>query len=85
MIIYKCNNYNYTLFKCSIIVIYFYFFQNKMAALWKLRETIAQAANTRGAVYKFDISLPVRQMYGFVHEVRSHLTLKKKFLERSAS
>jgi len=45
----------------------------QMKALWVLREHITDALGKHGAVYKYDISVPVRQFYQFVEEMRERL------------
>ena len=47
--------------------------QTQVAALWRLRESVAEAAGRAGAVYKYDVSLPTPLMYRLVDEVRAHL------------
>lgn len=41
--------------------------------LWALRERIAEALAAEGCVYKYDVSVPVRQFYQLVEEVRKRL------------
>jgi len=43
------------------------------AAMWRLREGIAEAMGKTGSVYKYDVSLPVSGMYRLVDAVRSRL------------
>ncbi|CAI5978981.1 unnamed protein product [Closterium sp. NIES-65] len=43
------------------------------AAIWHLREGVAEALQRAGAVYKYDLSVPVSQLYGLVDEMRSRL------------
>lgn len=43
------------------------------AALWRVREGITEALARRGAVYKYDLSLSVSEMYGLVEEMRGRL------------
>lgn len=38
--------------------------------LWTLRESIAESLSKEGAVYKYDISLPVKSMYDMVEKMR---------------
>lgn len=45
--------------------------QKQAKAFWKLRESISEALSRAGAVYKFDISLPVSLMYDIVEEMRT--------------
>ena len=42
-------------------------------SLWQLRESIAEALSRAGAVYKYDISLPVKSMYDMVDKIRARL------------
>ncbi|KAL4854460.1 D-2-hydroxyglutarate dehydrogenase [Chlorella vulgaris] len=42
--------------------------------VWQLREGITTALRHRGAVYKYDVSLPISQMYALVEEMRTRLT-----------
>jgi FAD/FMN-containing dehydrogenase len=43
-------------------------------SLWSLRESIAESLGKEGAVYKYDVSLPVKDMYSLVLNVRDRLT-----------
>ncbi|KXZ53063.1 hypothetical protein GPECTOR_8g57 [Gonium pectorale] len=43
------------------------------AAIWRLREGIAEALARRGAVYKYDVSLPTSGMYDMVEALRGRL------------
>lgn len=47
--------------------------QAQAAAIWKIREGIPEALRHRGAVYKYDISIPVSRMYDIVNDVRHRL------------
>lgn len=42
--------------------------------LWRLREEIAVALASRGAVYKYDVSLPLADMYTLVEVMRERVT-----------
>ncbi|EFJ45502.1 hypothetical protein VOLCADRAFT_63840 [Volvox carteri f. nagariensis] len=42
-------------------------------AIWRLREGISEALVRRGAVYKYDVSLPTAVMYDLVEVMRSRL------------
>jgi len=42
-------------------------------ALWSLRESVAEALSKAGAVYKYDVSLPVAGMYDLVNKIRDRL------------
>ncbi|KAK9832300.1 hypothetical protein WJX74_005680 [Apatococcus lobatus] len=41
--------------------------------IWQLRENISVALNKAGKTYKYDMSLPVAEMYGLVEDVRQRL------------
>jgi D-2-hydroxyglutarate dehydrogenase len=43
------------------------------AGIWKLREGITEALRHRGGIYKYDVSIPVPQMYNLVEDMRSRL------------
>ncbi|XP_005411169.1 PREDICTED: D-2-hydroxyglutarate dehydrogenase, mitochondrial isoform X2 [Chinchilla lanigera] len=47
--------------------------QNKVQALWALRERITEALSHDGYVFKYDISLPVERFYDLVIELRARL------------
>ncbi|XP_006875297.1 PREDICTED: d-2-hydroxyglutarate dehydrogenase, mitochondrial [Chrysochloris asiatica] len=47
--------------------------QRKMKTLWALRERITEALSRDGYVYKYDISLPVEQLYDLVVDLRARL------------
>lgn len=42
-------------------------------ALWSLRERVTEALTHDGFTYKYDISLPVEQLYQLVMDMREHL------------
>lgn len=46
------------------------------ASMWKLREGITEALRHRGAIYKYDVSIPVPQMYNLVEDMRKRLDKK---------
>lgn len=46
---------------------------NQASSFWRIREGIAEALMKAGAVYKYDLSLPVDKMYNLVEEMRSRL------------
>jgi D-2-hydroxyglutarate dehydrogenase len=46
------------------------------ASMWKLREGITEALRHRGAIYKYDISMPVPLMYDLVKDMRERLSTK---------
>jgi D-2-hydroxyglutarate dehydrogenase len=41
------------------------------AAIWRVREGVTEALNRRGAVYKYDLSIPLPAMYALVDEMRA--------------
>jgi len=43
------------------------------AALWRIREGITEALRRRGAIYKYDVSIPTAQMYDLVEATRRRL------------
>jgi len=43
------------------------------AAIWQLRETIAEALKKAGAVYKYDVSIPVPVLYDLVEDMRARM------------
>lgn len=47
--------------------------EQQAQALWLLREGVATALTKAGAVYKYDVSVPVRSMYGMVEDMRARL------------
>ncbi|XP_069752550.1 D-2-hydroxyglutarate dehydrogenase, mitochondrial isoform X2 [Narcine bancroftii] len=47
--------------------------ENKMKALWALRERIAEALARDGYVHKYDISLPVEKIYEIVVDMKKRL------------
>jgi FAD/FMN-containing dehydrogenase len=48
----------------------------QFANLWSLREFIPEACSKTGAAYKYDLSIPVGEMYSVVEEMREHLRAK---------
>ncbi|TKY70444.1 D-2-hydroxyglutarate dehydrogenase [Spatholobus suberectus] len=46
---------------------------NQASSFWLLREGIPEALMRAGAVYKYDLSIPVEHMYNLVEEIRSRL------------
>ncbi|CAN0919160.1 D-2-hydroxyglutarate dehydrogenase, mitochondrial [Linum grandiflorum] len=46
---------------------------NQASAFWHIREGIPESLQRAGAVYKYDLSLPVEKMYGIVEEMRARL------------
>lgn len=47
--------------------------QAQLASFWRIREGCAEALQKSGAVYKYDLSLPVASMYGLVEATRERL------------
>ncbi|KAJ1967797.1 D-lactate ferricytochrome c oxidoreductase [Dispira parvispora] len=47
---------------------------SQMATFWYLRETISEAAVKTGPTYKYDVSIPVPQLYNLVLDTRERLT-----------
>ncbi|KAJ1634002.1 D-2-hydroxyglutarate dehydrogenase [Pavlovales sp. CCMP2436] len=45
----------------------------QMAAVWHIREGISEALSKAGAVYKYDISLPLPELYDLVTDTRARL------------
>lgn len=46
---------------------------SKIKALWSMRERVTEALTHDGFTYKYDISLPVEQIYQLVTDMREHL------------
>jgi len=46
---------------------------SQMNNLWSFREGIPEASHKAGAVYKYDISLPVPVLYKMVEDMRKRL------------
>ncbi|KAG7509716.1 D-2-hydroxyglutarate dehydrogenase, mitochondrial [Solea senegalensis] len=46
---------------------------SKIKALWSMRERVTEALTHEGYTYKYDISLPVEQIYQLVTDMRTHL------------
>lgn len=46
---------------------------SQFASLWALRELIPQSCSRAGAAYKYDLSIPLSEMYAVVEEMRAHL------------
>ncbi|KAF8410542.1 hypothetical protein HHK36_003073 [Tetracentron sinense] len=53
---------------------------NQASSFWHIREGIAEALMKAGAVYKYDLSLPVEKMYNLVEEMRLRLGQSAKVL-----
>uniref|UniRef100_A0A1A7YBV2 D-2-hydroxyglutarate dehydrogenase, mitochondrial n=1 Tax=Iconisemion striatum TaxID=60296 RepID=A0A1A7YBV2_9TELE len=52
--------------------------ESKIKALWSMRERVTEALTHDGFNYKYDISLPVEQIYQLVTDVRQHLGNRAK-------
>eukprot|EP00118_Oscarella_pearsei_P002158 m.9703 g.9703 ORF g.9703 m.9703 type:complete len:491 (+) comp21565_c0_seq1:55-1527(+) len=50
----------------------------RVAALWELRERIAEALKLDGTVYKYDLSLPLNGLYDLVEAMRKRVGVKAK-------
>lgn len=50
--------------------------QTQIADLWACRERITECLGHWGGVYKYDLSLPIAQMYELVEDIRDRLTKK---------
>lgn len=46
---------------------------NQASSFWHIREGLPEALMKAGAVYKYDLSLPIEKMYGLVEEMRTRL------------
>ncbi|XP_062102487.1 D-2-hydroxyglutarate dehydrogenase, mitochondrial isoform X2 [Humulus lupulus] len=46
---------------------------NQALSFWRLREGLPEALQKSGAVYKYDLSIPVEKMYDLVEEMRTRL------------
>uniref|UniRef100_A0A1D1XNW2 Probable D-2-hydroxyglutarate dehydrogenase, mitochondrial n=1 Tax=Anthurium amnicola TaxID=1678845 RepID=A0A1D1XNW2_9ARAE len=53
---------------------------NQVSSFWRIREGITEALMKAGAVYKYDISLPVDKLYNIVEEMRLRLGNSAKVL-----
>ncbi|KAI9139934.1 actin interacting protein 2 [Paraphysoderma sedebokerense] len=45
----------------------------QIASMWSIRESIPEACSKAGSVYKYDISIPVPQLYNLVQDTRNRL------------
>lgn len=50
--------------------------ETQLQSLWALREGIAEAAGKAGKVYKYDLSIPVKEMYDLVEVLRERFREK---------
>eukprot|EP00249_Psilotum_nudum_P005723 c19150_g1_i1 orf=341-2224(-) len=46
---------------------------SQASAFWQIREGVTEALNKAGAVYKYDLSIPVKYLYALVDEMRNRL------------
>ncbi|KAM7251072.1 hypothetical protein ACFE04_022955 [Oxalis oulophora] len=46
---------------------------NQASSIWRIREGVPEALQKAGAVYKYDLSLPVEKLYDLVEEMRARL------------
>ncbi|XP_010437354.1 PREDICTED: D-2-hydroxyglutarate dehydrogenase, mitochondrial-like isoform X2 [Camelina sativa] len=46
---------------------------NQASSFWRIREGITEALQKAGAVYKYDLSLPVEEIYNIVNDLRRRL------------
>ncbi|CAB1413567.1 unnamed protein product [Pleuronectes platessa] len=51
---------------------------SKIKALWSMRERVTEALTHEGYTYKYDISLPVEQIYQLVEDMRKHVGSRAK-------
>ena len=57
--------------------------ETQVASLWSLRESLPEAAGKLGKVYKYDLSMPVKDMYSLVEEARERFESKGLFKDGS--
>jgi FAD/FMN-containing dehydrogenase len=50
--------------------------ETQVLGLWSLRESLPEAAGKLGKVYKYDLSMPVKDMYSLVEEARERFNAK---------
>lgn len=53
--------------------------ETQLQSLWALREGVAEAAGKAGKVYKYDLSIPVKEMYDVIEAVRERFREKGMF------
>lgn len=53
---------------------------NQATSFWRIREGITEALSKAGAVYKYDLSLPVEQLYNIVEEMQLRLGKSAKVM-----
>jgi FAD/FMN-containing dehydrogenase len=47
--------------------------ETQMSTLWSLRESLPEACSKAGAVYKYDISIPLSVFYKMAEDIRNRL------------
>ncbi|GAA5887654.1 hypothetical protein JCM6882_001484 [Rhodosporidiobolus microsporus] len=57
--------------------------ETQLQSLWSLRESLPEAAGKLGRVYKYDLSMPVKDMYSLVEEARELFTKEGLFEDGS--
>ncbi|BGP21736.1 D-lactate ferricytochrome c oxidoreductase [Rhodotorula toruloides] len=57
--------------------------ETQVQSLWSLRESLPEAAGKMGRVYKYDLSMPVKDMYSLVEEARERF--KENGLDKDGS
>lgn len=57
--------------------------ETQVLSLWSLRESLPEAAGKLGKVYKYDLSMPVKDMYSLVEEARERF--KEHGLDKDGS
>lgn len=50
--------------------------ETQVQSLWSLRESLPEAAGKLGRVYKYGLSMPVKDMYSLVEEARERFAEK---------
>lgn len=50
--------------------------ETQIQNLWSWRETIPEATKHWGGIYRYDVSIPLPQLYDLVNDTREHLTKK---------
>jgi len=55
--------------------------QKQMRSLWQIRESIAESMGKRGAVYKYDLSIPHHRMYSIVDAMKQRIRSVPKFAD----
>ena len=47
--------------------------ESQASLMWSLRESISQACNTQGGNHKYDISVPIKNFYKIVDDIKTNL------------